>query len=185
MASLSVSWAIIPEKKPLCNAFPCPRGIDRSPETCYCSIQKRLRRRHVPAPAAHNRERLIWCKSLCGARPDTASEPRRGNVRFQNVTEDNFQIFVARHRLGQHGLERPVDLDRDDLFRVPAQLLRQRPDAGADLQYAARLVHAGFQHDVLRHPALRQEILPLGLGKMESVPREQRLDLVDITKVHR
>ena len=49
---------MIPEKKPVCNAFPCPRGGDRTPETCYCSIQKRLTRRHVPAPAAHQEARM-------------------------------------------------------------------------------------------------------------------------------
>ena len=91
---------MIPEKKPVCNAFPCPRGIDRTPETCYCSIQKRLRRRHVPASAAHHRERLVCCKSLCAARPDTASEPQRGNaLPGSPVTEtqsDGCCAFVSR-----------------------------------------------------------------------------------------
>ena len=110
---------------------------------------------------------------------------QRRDIGLQDVAEDDLQILISRHRLSQHGLERPVDLDRDDLFRVPAQLLRERPDARPDLEHAAGPVDPGLQHDILRYPALRQEILPLGLGKMEPMPGQQRLDFGDITKIHK
>ena len=34
--------------------------------------------------------------------------------------------------------------------------------------------------DLARNPVLRQEILALGLGKMKSVARKERLDLIDV-----
>ena len=62
-----------------------------------------------------------------------------------------------------------IDLDGDDLFGIAAKLLRQRPDAGADLQHAAGFVDARLLGDAPRHPALGQKILPLCLGKMKAM----------------
>ena len=94
-------------------------------------------------------------------------------------------MIRVRHRLGEHRLQGGVNLNGHDFVCLPAKLSRQRADAGADLQHAARAVHASFRDDALRHPALREKILPLGLGKMKAMPGEQGFDVVDVAKIHK
>ena len=80
--------------------------------------------------------------------------------------------------------KRLIYFNGDDLARTQAKLLRQRAEAGADLHNAAGPVNAGGLHDPLRHPALREKILPLGFGKMKAISDKQLPDYTGITDIN-
>ena len=67
---------------------------------------------------------------------------------------------------------------------MQAQLLGQRTDTRADLQHTHILVHPGLAGDGLRNPGSNQKILPLGLGKMEAVLRQEGLHHMNITNIN-
>ena len=60
----------------------------------------------------------------------------------------------------------------------------QRADAGANFQHAAMLVRAADLGGVAGHPALNEEILPHGLGKAETVARQQFFNCTAVAKIH-
>ena len=105
-------------------------------------------------------------------------------IEREHVAKDDLHIRIGGERLGQHGAQPLVQLDRDDLGRALRELLGQAADAGADLEHAGVLVRAGGVGDVGRDPCGRQKILPHGLGKAEIMPREQCADVRRIRQLH-
>ena len=108
----------------------------------------------------------------------------RAQVHLHRVALNEREVVEARHRLRQHRQQPPVELDRDDPPRTLRELLRQRADAGADLQHAHPRVRAGGVGNLRGHPALDEKVLPHGLGKMEAVPRQKRLNIAAVTEIH-
>ena len=108
---------------------------------------------------------------------------QRGDVLLQHVSPENFQIGKIPHGDVQNGFQALVHLHRADLPGAETQLLGQRADAGADLQHARRFVHPGLFRNGLGHPRGNEEVLPLGLGKVEAVGSEHRLHHLNIAYI--
>ena len=106
-----------------------------------------------------------------------------GQLLLHDVALHQREVGEGGHGLRQHRRQPAVQLHGHDFFRPAGQLHRQRADARADLQHAAALRASGGG-DVLRHPALDEEVLPQGFGEAEAVAGQQGLYIVAVTKVH-
>ena len=105
-------------------------------------------------------------------------------VQLHHVARHNLHIGIGCHGLRQNREKGLVQLHGHHLSGPTGQLRRQRPNAGADLQHAAALVRPGGSGNVIGHLGVNQEILSHGFGKMESVPPQQLLNGMIVTKVH-
>ena len=103
-----------------------------------------------------------------------------GQILLHHVALHQCEVGEVGHGLRQHRRQPAVQLHGHHLFRAAGQLHRQRADARADLQHAAALRASGGG-DVLRHPALDEEVLPQGLGEAEAVAGQQGLYIVAVT----
>ena len=111
--------------------------------------------------------------------------PHQGRqLLLHHVAPDQGEIGEVRHGLLQHRVQPPVQLHGHHLPGPLGQLPGQGADAGADLQHAGVLVRAAGGGNVPGHPALDEEVLAHGLGKVKAVALQKRLDVIAVAKVH-
>ena len=81
------------------------------------------------------------------------------DVDFQDVARHDAHVVVTSERLGEDGGELLVELDGRDVSAGFGEALRQRADAGTDLEDAVARVHVRRRDDAVDDPFVDEEIL--------------------------
>ena len=109
---------------------------------------------------------------------------QRGQGQLHHIALHQREVLVGGHGLRQHRVQAAVQLHRHHLTGAAGQLGGEGADARAYLHHAGIGIRAAGGGNVLRHPALDEEILAQCPGETEAVPCQQGLYVIAVAEIH-
>ena len=89
------------------------------------------------------------------------------DVQLQDVARHDGHVVIALQCLGENGREFFIQLDGDDARTALREPLRQRADAGANLEDSICRAEVSRIHDGAHHARIHEEVLPEPLARAQ------------------